>query len=263
MAGDAGRQWLAGLGDAERASLPTHLHAAGLRALLWAGTEPPHSPLLSAWTAAFTAAGIAVAHTPTPAALCVHRLRETLVAQLAPRAVIYGVFVRVFGLGVFISGQAGIGKSELALELLSRGHTLVADDAVELLRLPGPLLIGRPPALLEGFLEVRGLGILDVRRMYGSAALSARTRVDFILHLVPFGDAPVDYRARLAGLRSERDLLGLAVPEVSLPVRVGHNLATLVEAASRDQWLRLRGIEADVEFAARHQQAIDAAPRDT
>jgi HPr kinase/phosphorylase len=235
--------------------LPRRWRAAGLRVLLWAGVDGPSARS----TRACAEAGIAVARTPTKATQLVRSLRTALLAHTAPRATIYGVFVRVFGLGVFISGPAGIGKSELALELLSRGHTLVADDAVELLRLPGDLLLGCAPALLRGFLEVRGLGILDVHRMYGEESLCERARVDFVLHLVPVQDAPVDYRARLSGLRGTRELLGLVIPEVSLPVRVGHNLATLVEAACRDQWLRLQGVEADLAFAARHQQAIDSS----
>lgn len=170
---------------------------------------------------------------------------------------VYGGLMEVFGLGVLITGPAGIGKSELALELLARDHRLVADDAVEVQH-GADGLTGRAPPLLFGFLEVRGLGVLDVARMYGEQALLEARKLDFMLELRPVESAPVDYRARLAGLRRTERLLDYPLPCICLPVRVGHNLATLVEAACRDQWLRLDGYRADEAFAARQQQAIDA-----
>lgn len=205
---------------------------------------------------------LALATTEQPLADVLLELREQMLHASAPSVVVYGVLADVFGLGVLIVGPAGVGKSELALELLTRGHRLVADDAVDVQRLPGGLLIGSAPQLLEGFLEVRGLGVLDVARMFGDQALARRRRVDFLLELRPVREAPLDYRARLAGLRGTVTMLGQTLPTICLPIRVGHNLATLVEAASRDQWLRLRGHHADETFAERQQQAIDAQGED-
>ena len=175
----------------------------------------------------------------------------------AATATVHGVLVNILGIGVLISGRSGVGKSELALELLGRGHRLVADDAVELLRPQADLIIGRCPPLLQDFLEVRGLGILDVARMYGPKAVVRRQRLDLIINLRRAADAKPDYLERLEGLRSQREVLGCQLPQISLPVAVGHNLGTLAEAACRDHWLRIAGYRADAEFAHRQQLAID------
>jgi serine kinase of HPr protein (carbohydrate metabolism regulator) len=183
---------------------------------------------------------MAAARAPQPAPLTLH-----------------GVFLEVFGIGVLITGRSGLGKSELALELLSRGHRLIADDAVELLR-RGAGLVGRCPPLLAGFLEARSLGVLNVRRLFGRASLRASAP----LHLVIELDAPGQTSAsasgieRLSGRRGQRELLGVAVPEISIPIRLGHNLAVLVEAACRDLALRRKGYRADEHFSRRQLEAI-------
>lgn len=184
------------------------------------------------------------------------QLRYALCEGCAPRVTVHGVFVDVLGLGVLLTGHAGVGKSELALELLGRGHQLIADDAVDLIALPSRMVIGRCPPLLQDFLEVRGLGILDAARMYGGKSVIPRQRVDLIIRLRRAADAQPNYVERLEGLRGQREVLGICLPEISLPVTVGHNLATLVEAACRDHWLRVGGYCADAEFAERQQQAI-------
>lgn len=185
-------------------------------------------------------------------------LRSRLVETL-PVVTVHGVLLCVHRLGVLLSGDSGVGKSELALELLSRGHQLVADDAVELCRPSHTLLLGRSPALLSGFIEVRGLGILDARALYGAGAIAHRTRLDLIIELrdpnTVGGDAA---SARLHGQRGVRRLLEVAVPTITLSRRLGHNLAVLTEAGCRDHWLRLGGYCADTAFIDRQQRLIDA-----
>ncbi len=165
----------------------------------------------------------------------------------------HGVFIAVDGLGVLLRGTSGVGKSEIGLELISRGHRLIADDAVEFRR-SGDDILGCCPPLLEGFIEVRGLGILDVRRMYGEQALSAASRLDLVIDLSIRAEAAAD--ERIDGLRSVYRVLGTEVPEISLPRRVGHNLAVLVEAACRDHRLRREGYNAADELVARQSRQL-------
>lgn len=166
---------------------------------------------------------------------------------------LHGVLLRVHGFGVLLAGPAGIGKSALALELLARGHALVADDAVEVQRIASGVLIGQSPALLRGFLAVRGLGILHVARLYGKQAVRRRQRLDLIVRLTRTRGRPA---ARLLGRRSTQALLGAKIPALSFRSRVSDNLPALVEAACLDQRLRLAGFAADQVFAQRQHKAI-------
>jgi HPr kinase/phosphorylase len=168
-----------------------------------------------------------------------------------------GAFVEVFSLGVLLAGPSGAGKSELALDLVSRGQRLIADDAVEILRPCANLLVGRCPELLRDFLELRGLGVINVRRMYGDGALAPMQRLDLVVRLeqtaAPAADEGAD---RLSGRRGSRDILGVAVPEIFLKAGLGHNQRALVEAACRDHWLRLFGYRADEDMIERQRTAL-------
>lgn len=169
---------------------------------------------------------------------------------------LHGVFLDILGLGVLITGASGIGKSELALELLSRGHKLVADDAPEFERTEDHQLIGRAPELLKNFLEVRGLGILDVRAMFGARAIRRKRPLELVIRLAPPAEGGLPHRDRLSGSRSERDILGVRIPEICLPVMPGHNLSVLVEAACRDHKLRRRGYVAAEAFERRQASKL-------
>ncbi len=167
------------------------------------------------------------------------RLSRRLTELLAPRAGVHGVLVQVFGIGVLIIGESGIGKSEAALDLVLRGHKLVADDVVVLERSEEGIL-GRPPEIGADLLEIRGLGIINVKVLYGDSAVISVCSVGLVIELEEW-KAGTYYS--LLGLRERRyRLLGENIPYLKLPVRPGRNMATLIEVAARNQTLKQRGI---------------------
>lgn len=201
-------------------------------------------------------AGIALLYSDLSCHKLLYRLRHFLGEALAPQQTLHGVMLEILGIGVLITGASGIGKSELALELVNRGHRLVADDAPEFFRTAPDSISGRSPELLRNFLEVRGLGILDVRAMFGQSAVRQQKKLELIVHLQPSGETSLPAADRLAGSRSEREILEVRIPQINLSVLAGHNLAVMIEAACRDHILRAQGYAADEAFAARQSQAM-------
>ncbi|NTV09599.1 MAG: HPr kinase/phosphorylase [Zoogloea sp.] len=201
-------------------------------------------------------ADVALFTSPHPAGSVIDLLRTYLTRHLAERVSLHGVFMDVLGLGVFITGDSGAGKSELALELISRGHGLVADDIVEISRIAPTVLEGRCPELLKDFIEVRGLGILNIRTIFGETACRRKMKLKLIVHLQrrqPGQDDPS--RLQLEG--EEQEILGVTIRRVVLPVAAGRNLAVLLEAAVRSTILQLRGIDSTHEFIERQRQALE------
>lgn len=174
------------------------------------------------------------------------------------KQIVHGVYMEVLGTGVLITGESSVGKSELALELISRGHRLIADDAPELTRIGPDILDGRSPSVLRDFMEVRGLGVLNIREMYGNNALKINKYLRLIIHMVRLSKEELAAIDRLEGSRQTRNILGVDVPEVLLPVAPGRNLAVLVEAAVRNYILRHTGYDATKELMDLQQQAIEA-----
>ena len=205
------------------------------------------------------AAGLPLLATALPSPKVIDHLQYYLTRALAARTTAHGVYLEVMGLGVFITGDSGIGKSELALELLSRGHRLIADDAVEFSRTGPDVLLGRCPRMLRDFLEVRGLGILNVRAMFGDTAVRPEKTLRLIVHLEALRPEQMSKIDRLQVEQKTRTILDVDIPEVVLYVAPGRNLAVLVEAATRHHILRMRGINPLDELNLRQQAAMQEA----
>jgi len=176
---------------------------------------------------------------------------------LAAKQVVHGVLMEVMGIGVLLTGRSAVGKSELALELISRGHRLVADDVPEFTRTGPDTLHGTCPELLQDFLEVRGLGILNIRAMFGDNAIKRGKNLRLIVDLVQREPGNGSEADRLHGRQHVRELLDVDVPQVKLPVAPGRNLAVLVEAAARNQILRYGGYDAAADFTRRHRAELE------
>jgi HPr kinase/phosphorylase len=195
---------------------------------------------------------------PYSAARVIDTLRLYLAKAAAETCQMHGVLMDVLGMGVLISGESGLGKSELALELISRGHGLVADDVVDLSRIAPHTVEGRCPPLLRNLLEVRGLGLLDIRAIFGETAIRPKMKLKLIVHLVKRSAIDQEYE-RLPLEALTQDVLGVPIRKVVIPVAAGRNLAVLTEAAVRSTVLQLRGFDTTGDFIERQRQLIESA----
>ncbi len=223
--------------------------------------EPPVLVLADAQTAPegllsmCERAQIPLFSTQESAAFVIDVLRAYLSKHFADRLTMHGVFMDILGLGVLITGESGLGKSELGLELISRGNGLVADDAVDLYRINQTTIEGRSPELLQNLLEVRGIGLLDIRTIFGETAVRPKMRLHLIVHLVRAETLERDYE-RLPTEPLMQNVLGIPVRKTVISVVAGRNLAVLVEAAVRNTILQMRGIHTYEEFAERQRRAM-------
>ena len=182
--------------------------------------------------------------------------RYLLARALAESTSEHGVFLEVYSLGVFITGKAAVGKSELALALISRGHRLISDDVALFSRTAPDTVEGNSPRLLTDFMEVRGLGVVNVRAMFGANSLKRSMPLSLIINMVAMDKKNKTDFDRLGNQQKLRELLGLEFPEITLPVAPGRNLAVLVEAAARNHLLQNSGYNAAQDLIARQTEAI-------
>jgi HPr kinase/phosphorylase len=228
--------------------------------LITGGFTPPAELMIEAERARVPLLKTAVA---TPTAIA--KLSSLLEDSLAERTMIHAVLMDVLGLGVLIAGESGIGKSECALDLIVRGHRLVADDTVEVRRRQETILIGACPELTRHHMELRGLGVINVKELFGIASTRSSKRVELVVQLERW--VPTREYERLGLDDAFFEILGLRVPLLKMPVAPGRNIAILVEVAARNQLLRQRGHHAARELADRlaaslREQAAPPAPRD-
>jgi HPr kinase/phosphorylase len=228
------------------------LQLGGLIGLIIADDLTPPDALQSA----AESAGLPLLRSPLPAATVIELLRIYFAKLLARHCTMHGVFMDVLGMGVLISGESSVGKSELGLELISRGHGLVADDVVDFSRVGPDTIEGRCPHLLANLLEVRGLGLLDIKAIFGETAVRRKMKLRLIVELRRYGGSDTFERLPLEGQSEE--VLGLPIRKVLIPVASGRNLAVLTEAAVRNTILQLRGIDTMGDFLQRQQQHMSA-----
>jgi HPr kinase/phosphorylase len=190
------------------------------------------------------------------AAFVIDVLRAYLSKHFAERQSMHGVFMDILGMGVMITGESGLGKSELGLELISRGHGLVADDSVDVYRINQTTIEGRCPDLLQNLMEVRGIGLLDIKAIFGETAVRRRMRMKLIVHLVRKETMERDFE-RMPHEPLRQDVLGIPVRKTVIQVVAGRNMAVLVEAAVRNSILQLRGVDTYQEFVQRQRRAME------
>jgi len=173
------------------------------------------------------------------------------------KEILHGVYMEVHGIGVLITGESSVGKSELALELISRGHRLIADDAPEFTQIGPDVLDGRSPTLLQDFMEVRGLGVLNVREMYGDNAIKINKFLRLIIHLEKMNDDNIGHFNRLTGHNQMQKIFNVEIPVTLIPVAPGRNLSVIVEAAVRNHILRENGYDASQQLINLQKKAIE------
>lgn len=219
--------------------------------LVTKGLTPPDELVEAA-----AAAALPLLQTPLVSSVAINVVTAYLTERLAPREMRHGVLLDLYGLGVLIEGESGVGKSECALDLIMRGHRLISDDLVEVRRLGPDELLGNAPELLREHMEIRGLGIINVRDLFGIAAIAGAKSIGLCIRLERWAEAKeVD---RLGIDARTTGILGVHLPQVVIPVSPGRNLSTLVETAVRVHLLRARGYDAAQTFVARHAEMIGA-----
>ena len=246
--------YLDALPEAELDAAVDRLFTSELVAVIVASAETPPAKLSERCNQAH----IALFTSLQPSPHVVDVFRYYLARVLAESTTLHGVFLDVLELGVLITGASAIGKSELALELISRGNGLVADDIVELYRISPDTVEGRCPDVLRDFLEVRGIGVLNIRTIFGETAIRPRKLLRLIVHLEDHSHETFSQLDRLKVDATFQEVLGVPIRRVLIPVAAGRNLAVLVEAAVRNFVLNQRGIDSTKEFIDRQQKLMDA-----
>lgn len=229
-----------------------NLFSTDLAAVVVANGEKPPKPLLTAAERTKTPLFTSPEQSPHLMDLLSHFLAQAVAESVS----FHGVFLEVQGFGVLIKGEAAIGKSELALELITRGHRLVADDMTDFFKVSPERLEGRCPSMLQDFIEVRGLGVLNVRALFGDNAVKPTKPLDLIVQLEMAENLAPHLVDRIKVKTQHEKILGIKIPKVTIPVAAGRNLAVLVEVAVRNHILLLHGVNSSRQFTLRQNREI-------
>jgi HPr kinase/phosphorylase len=179
--------------------------------------------------------------------------------RLAPRITRHGVLVEVYGEGILLLGDSGVGKSETAIELVKRGHRLIADDAVEIKRVSAKTLVGEAPEIIRHYVELRGIGVVDVRRLFGMGAVKNSEKIDLIINLEPWVQGKMYDRL---GIDEEHtEILGISLPSITIPVRPGRNLSIIIEVAAMNNRQKKMGYNTAEEFNRRIMESMGLPPQ--
>jgi HPr kinase/phosphorylase len=230
----------------------TNLFSTDLAAVLIANGEKPPKELIQAANLHSTPLFTSTMQSPRLMDLLSHYLKQAIAESISQ----HGVFIEVQGFGVLIKGNPAIGKSELALELISRGHRLIADDIVDFYRVSPERIEGRCPELLQDFLEVRGLGILNIRALFGDNAVKPTKPLDLIIQLELADAQSPEQLDRLNAKMLHERVLDVSVAKVVIPIAAGRNIAVLVEVAVRNHILLMRGVNGTQQFIKRQKQLM-------
>ena len=223
------------------------LHLAGV---VITGGQPPPEIILEAAKRTDTP----LITTPLRSSAFMTDMMLFLSKRLAPSIFQHGVFLDVFGIGVLLTGASGIGKSEIALELIERGHRLISDDMVELIRQGPEVLVGHSPESLKYHMEIRGLGILNIRDLYGAAAITDTKRLRLVIEVIPW--EKLSEEDRILGENSTTTINEVTLPKIRIPIRPGRSLAVIIEVATRNQLLKQRGFDSNKAFTEALEERI-------
>jgi HPr kinase/phosphorylase len=250
--GCAEMDYLRGLQASEAASAIKNLFSTDLAVVIVANDESVPEALLNAANSHNTPLFTSPIRSPALMDVLNHFLAHAVAESIS----LHGVFMEVQGFGALIKGEAAIGKSELALELISRGHRLIADDIVDFFRISPERVEGRCPALLQDFLEVRGLGILNIRALFGDNSVKPTKPLDLIIQLEMADKQAPQLLDRLNVKTLQEEVLGVKISKIKIPIAAGRNIAVLVEVAIRNHMLLLRGVNATKQFMQRQQREM-------
>lgn len=254
LMGGAEIAYLQMLGEAERLSVIDRLAEFDFPCMIITrGLHPPEEMIQR-----LKAGGISCLGSGLDTGEFIKRLDRFLDDRLAPRISFHGVLIDVIGIGVLILGQSGIGKSETALDLVLKGHRLVADDIVEIFRRGNSTLMGKASEMIQFHMEIRGLGIINIQELLGISATRARKKIDVVIEMVEWEEGK-DYD-RLGLEEDTYPILGIEIPHLTIPVRPGRNLSSIIEVAARNQLLKQRGHHSAREFQSRLLQGLTVTP---